>query len=615
MIWRRVDRLTGANPLTDFDHAVRSRVAVAFTAVFTLMGLVNALVLTFVVDGEPGMAELGVASALVAAVIGGLGLRLRRPNLVIGLMIGLGLAVLLAAAWANRGSFPPGTLYLPGIILGAYIAWGMRGLAFIVPPIAVYFGIVAWYGGAGPGRTFSYSPEEMLNILVLAAGFSCVWIVLFGSSFRSATTEAQRVLSNSNQRLERALAEAREANRAKSEFIANMSHEVRTPLNGVLGMTSVLLEDRKLSDHHRRSLGLIDESGQHLLHLLNEILDLSKIEAGGLELEDGSFDLGRLVDNAATHWRPQADAKGVELTLSSQIPHDFVVAGDALRFRQIVNNLLANAVKFTNAGKISVMLREKSDPDTGRSEITLSVRDSGIGIARDKQDLIFDAFSQVDTSTTRKYGGTGLGLTICRRLARKMGGDLTVSSDLGRGSTFTLSLPMTVASPDPAEEIEEIAAPQTLDIPARILVVDDVKTNQIVMQAMVKQICPHSDTVIDIASGGREAVNKAASFTYDVVFMDVQMPEMDGVSAMHCIREGGTSGDAMIVAVTALASDDHRREFAKEGFDAYLPKPVELNALRSVLEVLLTRETRAQDGSDPATGRGTGDTPPRSASA
>ncbi|MFT6462582.1 MAG: signal transduction histidine kinase/FixJ family two-component response regulator [Maricaulis maris] len=596
MLWRRIDRWTGADPQIDFDYAVKSRIAVAYTAIFTLMGLVNAGVLAFVLDGRPGMAELGLVSAAIAATVGIVGLRLRRPNLTIIVMIALASLVLYAAAWANRGSFPPATLYLPGIVLGAYIAWGARAAFIAILPLAAYFGLIlgtADYSSTGP---LGFRPTELLNMLVAAGSLSCVWIVLFGSSFRSATTDAQKALTEANQQLETALISAQQASRAKSDFIANMSHEVRTPLNGVLGMTNVLQADATLTDEHRRSLGLIDDSGKALLDLLNDILDLSKIEADAVELETRTFDLAALIHNTSEHWRLQAETKGVALTVSNQLGEPAFVTGDPIRLRQVINNLLGNAVKFTHNGRISVSLAAVGEVRDGKTRVRLAVRDTGIGIPGNKQAAIFDPFSQVDATVTRRYGGTGLGLAICRRLVSKMDGKITLSSKMGRGSTFTVDLPLErVAASEPEAAKRGVVELTPIEAPGRILVVDDVITNQLVIKAMVQQIIKADELIVDCASGGREAVNKATSMAYDVVLMDIQMPEMDGVSAMQCIRETRKSADARIIAVTALASDDHRREFLAAGFTDYLPKPVEISELRRVLKSALVTDRRSED--------------------
>ena len=262
--------------------------------------------------------------------------------------------------------------------------------------------------------------------------------------------------------------------------------------------------------------------------------------------------------------------------------------GDPVRLRQVINNLLGNAVKFTHAGRISVSLAAVGEARNGKTRIRLAVRDTGIGIPGNKQDAIFDPFSQVDASVTRCYGGTGLGLAICRRLVAKMDGRISLSSKMGRGSTFTVDLPMEqVVAPGRDSVKRDPASVEPLSLAGRVLVVDDVITNQLVLKAMIQQIIQADDLIVDCASGGREAVNKATSLAYDVVLMDIQMPEMDGVSAMQCIRETRKSCDARIIAVTALASDDHRREFLTAGFTDYLPKPVEIAELRRVLKTAL----------------------------
>ncbi|MHA6287256.1 ATP-binding protein [Maricaulis sp. CAU 1757] len=585
MFWTRIDRLTGANPLVDLDHAIKSRLAVAYTAVFTLMGTVNALILTFIVDARPGLAELAIGSGVFAGVVGSIGLWMRKPNLTIAAMLVMAALTLFSAAIGNHGSFPPSSIYLPGIVLGAYIAWGARAALMSIIPVFAYFGFILSMAGEAKGSLSEFTPEEMLNVLVIASGLSCVWIILFGSSFRSATNDAREAMAQNNRKLEEALITAEQANRAKSDFISNMGHEVRTPLNGVLGMTSILQQDDRLTEDQKRHIALIEASGRALHGLLNEVLDLSKIEADAIELEHQTFDLVELVQQATDHWRPQAESKGIVLECGRPGLAKAEVTGDALRVKQVVNSLLSNAVKFTHGGRITVSLGIDTVNDGDDFDVSLTIKDTGIGIPFDKQNEIFEPFNQVDSSTTRKYGGTGLGLAISHRLVHKMGGEISCLSTPGRGSTFTLDLRLPRA--DGAAPLVQEPVYERTELPdAQILIVDDVQTNLQVMQAMVQQAYAGQEVSIDCAVSGREAVNRASARPYDIILMDIQMPEMDGISTMHCIRETRKSRDAKIIAVTALASDDNRKRFLAEGFDAYLPKPIDIGTLTRMLDTV-----------------------------
>lgn len=545
--------------------------------------LVNVAVLLGSGAARPGMVTISLVAGLALLACGAAGLRLRRPDATIGVVLGITLLSLIAASWGNRGGFPPAVIYLPGIAIGVYIAWGGRATLVAGAIIAVLLAAIIGLSHHFAGTALETLPPGQVTVFAIVTGFSCLWAVFFGSTFRSALFAATADLEAANARLQGALDEAEAANRAKSDFLAIMSHEIRTPLNGVLGMTKVMQEDGGLTETQTRSLAVINDSGKNLLALLNDILDLSKIDADALELEMIDLDIVALAVSATGHWRMQVEDKGVELVFTA---HDIaapVLCGDPVRIRQILNNLLGNSLKFTNAGRISVDLTQGQPDSDGLIETVLTVSDSGAGIAGDKLAAIFDAFSQADSSTTRKYGGTGLGLAICRKLADRMNGRISVESEPGIGSRFRFALRARAGNPLQLVTANTVIAPLTPGRPVSVLVVDDVLTNQLVLTAMLRQAVSGDTLTIDCASSGPEALELAAAKTYDAILMDIQMPEMDGFMAMRRLRQSPHTAEVPVLAVTALTSEQDRNRLAEAGFCDYLGKPIEPASLRRAL--------------------------------
>lgn len=581
-MWSRIDKLTGADPLLDFEHAVKSRTAFTYSVVLAAMGWLNAFMLHASGEGRPGMVWIGILAGAVALGCGAIGVITRRPNLTMGLIFVFAVLLFIPSVWGNRGSLPPSTIYVPGIMLGFYLVWGVRSLIVVVPPIVIMLVSILRLG-----TEYGDTATTPLAALVYAVGFACLWVVFIGSLFRSASTKAQAEILRSNAALEDALDAVRSSSRAKSEFLANMGHEIRTPLNGVLGMTKVMLDEGDLTEQQVRRLRLIDESGQTLLDLLNDLLDLSKIDSGHVELDLQAFDAEALTRDLAEFWRPQAEAKGLTLTTRTEFGAPLWLQGDTLRMRQILNNLLGNAVKFTRLGGITLDVSAAPVADGERTALRIAVTDTGPGIPADRQESIFEPFSQVDTSTTREYGGTGLGLAICRKLAGSMGGTIDLASDPGQGSSFTLNL-ILPRTDEPEHEPSVTDEPAlTLDAGVRILVVDDVATNQVVLRALLQQAVDSATLEVECAGSAREAINKAAAQDYDLILMDIQMPEMDGVSAMRSIRQNPRSADSRIIAVTAMASPESKDMLLADGFSDYLAKPIDATSLRRVLKACL----------------------------
>ncbi len=381
--------------------------------------------------------------------------------------------------------------------------------------------------------------------------------------------------------------EAELANQAKSTFLATISHEIRTPLNGILGMAQIVAMD-ELSPSQKQRIAVIRGSGETLLTILNDVLDLSKIEAGKLTLEEIDFSVGELLTSTVGIYESLTRTKGIDLRLeiSGDEGH---YRGDPTRLRQILSNLISNAIKFTAAGAVTVRASLEDD------RIMLAVSDTGIGIPAEKVATLFDKFTQVDASTTRKFGGTGLGLSICRELAELMNGTLTVQSVEGEGSTFTASLPLArVAASAEAEAAD--AGPTMLAPDLRVLAAEDNPTNQLILKTLLQ----FAGVDVTTVNNGQEAVDAWAEREWDVILMDVQMPVMDGVTAASIIRERERQqGRARtpIVALTANAMAHQTDEYLEKGMDDHVAKPIHAeDLLRAVFAASQKSAGRAEDG-------------------
>lgn len=390
-------------------------------------------------------------------------------------------------------------------------------------------------------------------------------------------TDTQRVFSE----LRRARATAEENARAKSEFLANISHEIRTPLTAVLGFAELLLDSRLSESDRLNYIQAVQRNGEHLLALINDVLDLSKIQANRIIVEHVECSLHQLVHEVASVMQVRAFGKGLSFRVDYETPIPINVRTDPMRLRQILLNLLSNAIKFTHQGGVTLAVR-CLDPETDAARVEFAVRDTGIGLRTDQIEELFQPFSQANPSTTRQYGGTGLGLTICRSLAEALDGSIRVESQPNAGSTFTLVLRLPIDADtawvddlyaDPEALEPHTGAPPTPELSGHILLAEDGIDNQLLISTILRR----QGLRVTIVSDGEEAVNRAlmaqhSDQPFDLILMDMQMPVLDGYGATAKLRNKGYGGP--VVALTAHAMAGERERCLHAGCDDYLTKPI-----------------------------------------
>ncbi|MDD5295745.1 MAG: ATP-binding protein [Rhodocyclaceae bacterium] len=429
----------------------------------------------------------------------------------------------------------------------------------------------------------SYSHLDILT--------TCIYLVALFFIFENyeAYKEQQRERQRAAEDALRAKEAAEAANLAKSQFLATMSHEIRTPMNGMLGMAQLLLMPGLSEEEHDDYVRTILNSGQTLLSLLNDILDLSKVEAGKLELAQGAFDPRQIVEETGALFAALAQSKGLELEAVWRGTEGQRYRADSMRLRQMLTNLMSNAIKFTSSGFVRLEAREIERTET-TALLEFSITDSGIGIPPDKQSLLFKAFSQADSSTTREYGGTGLGLSIVNNLARLMGGEAGVESEAGKGARFWFRVRADL--PQAGEESRHLERPVGAEratgassgLSGRVLVVEDNPVNRKVVESLLRKLGIQAESVAD----GQAAVAAITGGAEpDLVLMDVQMPIMDGFAATARIRQWESDAGHRrlpIVALTAGAFEEDRQQCLSSGMDDFLSKPIRMTELTAVLE-------------------------------
>lgn len=396
--------------------------------------------------------------------------------------------------------------------------------------------------------------------------------MMLAAEMRSGLLAEARALAAE---LEEQRNEAEEANRAKSAFLTTMSHEIRTPMNAVLGVADIL-SDTNITREQREWLNVMVESGHSLMALLNNVLDLSKIESGLMEIKPEVVDLRSLISSVHALFLPAAASKDIDLQVKIDLEGAFYLV-DPVRIRQVLCNLVGNATKFTEVGRISIIARDRLDGDTRWLEF--SVSDTGIGISSEAISRLFNVFSQADSSTTRRYGGTGLGLSISKQLSEQMGGWIDVESRVGRGSTFTAIIPVELGA-EPSQSIPELPAKsdRKSSTPQHILIVDDNVTNSKILSHYLRRI----GLTFEVASDGQKALIAWEEREYDLIIMDIEMPILDGLEATREIRRRESASGRQYTPIIALSADAmiQKRETALSvGMDDFLTKPIGLKEI------------------------------------
>jgi signal transduction histidine kinase/ActR/RegA family two-component response regulator len=513
----------------------------------------------------------------------------------------LSFGLLAAAVWFERNKLPPWLAHPAAAVIAVAVIFNCLFLLVTVPEARQTTNLMVAQLGFG---CLLLSVRWFIGLALISLlgwawvvggrredpdwnhfGLALIEATLFGGLVLLVRIRAYRniqTLRLRDQILVRDLREANEAarsaTRAKSEFLANMSHEIRTPMTAMLGMTE-LLQMTELDEQQQEFAQTIDRSGKTLLQLVNDILDFSKIESGHFQIESVRFDLATLLEEVREMLAFRAEQKGLALEVALDPSLAQRYRGDPTRIKQVVVNLAGNAIKFTHQGHVRIRAEAApaSDP---RSLVAISVEDTGIGIPEDQLDRVFEAFTQADASTTRKYGGTGLGLAISSKLTRLMGGEIELHSDVGKGSVFTLRLPLEAAVRRSTVPPPTLAANQRYD--ARVLLVEDTEdTQNLALEMLLRMGC-----TVDIAGDGVQALQRLAGERYDLVLMDCHMPNMNGYAATEEIRrtENGHGKHTIIVALSASVLPEERERCVAVGMDDYVAKPFSQRDLQRVLE-------------------------------
>lgn len=495
---------------------------------------------------------------------------------------------MLAVPLMAGGMFSYATMFmLPWAVMCTLFLGWKHGVIAAILVVCAYFFLHLNREAIAPS-IIEVSTETIS--LWLLIGLTVSLTILVGG-----TSIFQREMDQATKGLAAARAEAEAANLAKSEFLANMSHEIRTPMNGIIGLTE-MMKETQLDEKQQTFVEAIAASSETLLAIINDILDLSKIEAGHLEVTSQPFSLQALIDQIHTLFVHRAASKGLDFNIIARIQPTLSLLGDNAKISQILTNLIGNALKFTETGGVTLEIKAPCD-DKEICHLIFSVRDTGIGVPDEKLNSIFNKFEQADTATTRRFGGTGLGLSISQHLAHAMGGEISATSQLNVGSTFAFSislpvLPDHVVNPSNVEsKSEPPIRPRKQPVKSakiRLLAAEDNEVNRLVLQSMVD-----TDSYdITFAVNGVEAVNLYQASPFDIVLMDISMPEMDGYEAAEAIRRHECQNElnqAPIICLTAHALKGQKDKCLKHGMNDYLAKPVRKESLNAKLEKWSTK--------------------------
>ncbi|OHC86153.1 MAG: hypothetical protein A2546_10035 [Sphingobacteriia bacterium RIFOXYD2_FULL_35_12] len=495
--------------------------------------------------------------------------------------------------WFSNGGIegPTKTAYLMSVVAAMMILPKRFHLPFIIITILLIIGLYV-LELKNPEWLIPYPSNEIKQIDIIITTILYLIIIAVSVSLYKRTYDIDRNnlikksndLEESKEYLSETKQQAEAATKAKSRFLANMSHEIRTPLNGIIG-TIDLLQHTPLNAEQEELMLSLKSSSTHLLEIVNDVLDISKIEADKLELFEGPCNLQNIVQQVTAISSPRLMALKKSIVLSASI-HPSVeneIIADESRIKQVLINLLGNAIKFTDTGSIQLEVTA-NHIDESLQELHFAVSDTGIGISEENIQSLFIPFNQIDSTATRKFSGTGLGLSICRKIIEEMGGRIWVESQVGKGSTFKFIIPVQVNlvrknQQQPQRNTAGIISGTEIK-PLKMLVAEDNNMNQLLATKMFKKI----GYIIEIANNGKEAVEMTAKYDYDLVFMDIHMPEMDGIEATQKILNSGKEKIPIIIAMTANAVKDAEEEYLALGMKDIVTKPFTIEQLRKVLE-------------------------------
>ena len=585
--WFIPPEIVGGDP----DGIRRARTLVLFSV---LLGLWVPPFVTMYWQALPPGPRAGCSATLTIALLADVcfllaGRRHWRVHLSGFSLIAVLLATLTSLAWFTGGHRSPSVWWYAMVPLLAITLGGrLHGAAMAIACVALY---VAWWMSARLGfERPQFASDDVLGVVVVLAQVGLMSATAcLGLAYEFSKDVALSALARSNADLEKARALAVAASEAKSAFLANMSHEIRTPMTAVLGFTDVLLEQSEPDSDQAATLDVIRRNGRQLVELINDILDLSKIEAGRLDVSLGRCSPSEIVAEVASLMGARAAARGLAFDVRYSTPIPGTIETDVQRLRQILINLVGNAIKFTQSGSVRLVTMLVGADENPRLEF--SVVDSGIGMTQDQMNSLFEPFVQADSSTSRRYGGTGLGLAISRRFAEALGGTIACESRLGLGSTFRLTLPTGSLADVPLVRPTESAAvtrlmPEQKPEPATaavcagrtVLLAEDGPDNQRLIAMRLRQ----AGARVTVVDNGRLAVDRALDAAslgdpYDVVLMDLQMPVMDGYTAVRTLRRRGYRG--FIAALTANAMQGERDRCIAAGCDDFMSKPIDARAL------------------------------------
>lgn len=511
----------------------------------------------------------------------------------IGLMYIVFSLLFFIPIWFSNGGIegPTKTAYLMSVVAAMMILPKRYHLLFIVVTIGIILTLY-WLELKHPEWIVKYPNEKAKHTDILVSTILYLLIISISVSLYKRTYDMDRNslikksmdLEESREYLSETKQQAEEATKAKSRFLANMSHEIRTPLNGIIG-TIDLLQHTTLSGEQEELMMSLKSSSTHLLEIVNDVLDISKIEADKLELFEGPCNLENIIQQVTAISSPRLIAlkKNITLTAGVQPGVESEIIADESRIKQVLINLVGNAIKFTETGTIKLEVSANMI-DESLQELHFAVSDSGIGISEENIQSLFIPFTQIDSTATRKHSGTGLGLSICRKIIEEMGGRIWVESELGKGSSFKFIIPVQINLVRKSQQPQQRNAAGAISgaeiKPLKMLVAEDNNMNQLLATKMFKKI----GYIIEIANNGKEAVEMTAKYDYDLVFMDIHMPEMDGIEATQRILNSGRTKVPIIIAMTANAVKEAEAEYLQLGMKDIVTKPFTIEQLRKVLE-------------------------------